>query len=443
MQTLLEVKEGQLLQSGIFPSLAPNQQALWRDAINVVFIDGRVETLRGRTLLHSFASNINAIVQANAEGERRAYVGLASGDLHYFSEGVSYRLGVIGAGGNWSLDTWGDWLVATDNVHPVKVWKNNGPDGAVTLAGPDFVRAKIVRRFANVLLAYNTSLGGQSVSWSSLSNIEDWVSTDVNSAGNFYVRDLDGDIVAAETFGRSAVAFYTENTMGFTEFVGAPFYFTNKVRLTGIGAVGRNAVCDANGKHYGAINRWLETNFDRTRGEEVSAFHDPARRSVLFAFPCKDGIFRELAFAYAPTPCWTKHKLDVRSASSRGVFDQSLVGVGADLSLWDIGYADNGVALPTLLTSAFQNVGKRNMLKLWDMLQVDFELVGLVEIRFGFSEYPVDADIEWGAWAPLARENWIGRESNYLVCEIRASALYGHWSISGMTVFGELTGYVQ
>lgn len=463
MQPLIDVQQGQVLQSGIYPSLAPNQQALWRDAENVLFVDGRVEKMHGWEVQHTYPTVVNALTQGYADSERRVYAGLPT-ELWVYKDGVNTRLGSgFAAGSRWSLVTWGTWLIATNNLDHVKVWKNGAADTAADLAGvvaKTITRAKIVRRLANFILLYNTSMGGQRVDWSDLSDPETWVPDVANAAGGITIRDLDGNITAAEPLGK-VIAFYTEDSMGITEWIGGDSVFSNQVVLNGVGSVGQNAVTQVNNTHYGvsrrgiwnsdgvsytymddpAVNRWLQANVDWTKGDEVVTVHLEARRMVGFFFKCLDGQVRGLGLNYLGKS-WTKLKANVTAAVEAQVFTQPVFAIGTDLVFWDLGNDAGAAAVVTTLTTAFTDGGDRNFYKLWDKLVLEADVQGTFEVRFGYAETPKDSAITWAAWQPFNRELYPDQESPYLVVQFRSLTLGDRWAIEGFTLFGELSGAV-
>ena len=162
MQSLISLREIEYVQSGIFPALAPNQLALWRDGENIDFTEGAIEKSKGWTVepgttVGGQTYEINALAQAAPETERRIYSGLggaAYSALRVWDSGVGRDLGHAYANGQWSLETWGTWLLATNDVDPVQVWKG-GVSGAAALAGVAVSRAKIVRKLANHVILYN------------------------------------------------------------------------------------------------------------------------------------------------------------------------------------------------------------------------------------------------------------------------------------------------
>jgi hypothetical protein len=233
MRKLVDLNDGQMLERGIFPSLAENQTELWKTSSNVEFLSRKVKKAVGFTLNNN-SGTIYAIAQAFVDDQQRAYFATAS-SLWYNQIGVTFNIGNgYDISGFWSLETWGNFLLATNEVDPPQVWKNTGM--AEDLAGFTGVRAdrryRLFKKFKNHMLAFF----GQQFDFSSESNIELWVPDVDNSAGGLFIRDLDSDVIAACPLGAD-MAVYAGDSMSIIRYVGAPLYFGIEPAIDGIGAV--------------------------------------------------------------------------------------------------------------------------------------------------------------------------------------------------------------
>lgn len=454
MRKLLELKDGQVISSGTYKSLAKGQDALWKDSENFLFFDQAAEKMPGWTNYKTKASPVLALEQAYIDGERRTYYAVA-GQVFKDAYGTEVSLGSgFGGSGYWSMTPWGNWLIASNDFDKPKVWKNTG--SLVDLANYPQARARLLKKWKNHLMAYTN----QTLLWSSESAPEVWAASAQNSAGDIYVRDLDGDIIAAQPLG-GAFAVYSSDTMIIQQYLGKPFYFGFPgTPINGIGAVSDSAIIPANNKNYGlsrkgffvtdgvgfsligspAINRWFKANMDWDNARRVVGLHWESIEHVCWWFPCKDGQVRGLAYRYADG-AWAPLRQNVSAAADQQVFDYPLIATGNSWGFLGQGIDGGGSALPASLQSFPAHCGEEEREKVWDLLRVGKEITGVVEFRLGFSN-DIEEEPDWTDWGTLQEENWInGRSSVYLTLDFRANASGSSLRLGSMSLHGEMGAY--
>lgn len=460
MKPLIQLKDGQLIQAGIKPSLPAVQDKLWKDASNVIFGDQSAEKAKGIAYLGGTIEPITGMAQAFVSGQQRVYLGTPT-RLYKYATGSTVALTGTFTGQRWSMIAWGTWLLATNDVDPVQVCKDTG--AAVALANVPVTHARIIRKLYRPIIFY-----GQTAAWPRLTDIEAWATPDpTGRAGNFPIRDLDSDIIAVEALGEQ-LAFYTKNKMGLVSYIGGQEVYGFKVRLEGIGSIGLNAVIPVGVRHFGMsatgfwvtdgsgfdsidnpdINRLFDTLIDLTRGDEVVGIHVKDRSMVQWYFPSVSSGVHGLGYNYK-TGAWQHLNMPITAGLSQEVFDNPLAAAGVVWGLYDSTNDLSGNPLVSSLVSGAFDAGLPNNYKHWDMVQVNVESQGLVEVRFALHRFETignDPSDEWLPWTPLARENWIGvggRDSVYLTMELRSTGLGSAWRIGGLSVYGEEAGLAQ
>jgi hypothetical protein len=449
MQKLADINDGDMLQRGMFPDLPANQMELWRSGVNIEFGEKRVSKATGWTTTQAATGTIRALAQAYIEGLRRIYYALDD-KVYRWEYGVATQIGSgFGGMGYWNLEPFGAFLLATNDYDKPKVWKNAGV--MVDLAGVRQPRFRLIKKHMNHVLGYY----GQSVDWSAKSNPELWEPDDDNDAGGQFIRDLDSDIIAAQPLG-AAFGIYSFDKLVLQQYTGDPLYFGFRLAIDGVGAVSDSAIIPVGARHYGMgpkgvfmtdgvghqyidtpqIKKWILSHIDKQDARRTVGVHDEVKTTVKWWFPCNDDVIRGVSFNYS-TQAWSILEQPVTAATGHEVYDSPIVASG-DTWGFMTGADMGNSAMPTsLLTFPFHG-GDRGRFKLWDMLQTDLEGSGL-EVRFGFSDKP-SAPPEWTAWQPLTYEHWPNRDSVYITLEFRSTALGVDWSITGMSLHGELTG---
>lgn len=469
MQTIAQIQDGDMLTQGLFPSLAPNQLALWRDGSNVRFEEGRAFKSPGwvteptSVIVAQPVYDIVGLVQGFTDGLRRIFYGTTNGynSLNLYDDGVYRLLGEGYSAGRWSMITFGTWMIATNDVDVPQIWKA-GVAGAVALGGVNFLHAKIVRKLANHVFFLNLDTGGQRVQWTNASDPETSTSTIDNSAGGIDVRDLDGDIYACEPIG-DALAFYSQDMMGTIVFTADSLDFNVSVKLQGIGAVGPCAVVARGTLNYGlgrkgfwqtdsfqfayihspAVQKYLDSVIDWQQAETVVGFHFEKRNTIEWHFTNLNGAREGLAFNYEKGG-WTKLAFPITAAIEEQVFSFPVVALGRELAFYGNSYDEDDAALTANLRTTLFDAGKPDNFKIWECVLTNITSQGDVDIRFGFSPTQLDADIEWTAWQNITRENFIpeAREAPYACFEVRAQGLSSEFEISGINLLGEIGGYI-
>lgn len=126
------------------------------------------------------------------------------------------------------------------------------------------------------IIGLNTNSSSREFLWSDADDVDDWVPTTINTAGDLLIREFDTPIRAAVPLG-DRIAVYGDNQMALINFIGAPFIFGYQMGPTGVGAVSKNAVVEVNRRHYGLSNK----GFFETDGVTFRYLDEPAIRKFF------------------------------------------------------------------------------------------------------------------------------------------------------------------
>ena len=274
------------IMAGLQPSLPNRTSTLWNKGQNIIFHEQSIQPAlghvpiiggTGRRITHLQSNRIDT-VPTLFWGDR---VGLYS---------WSERAGVAVRGGpytgddcdQWQIVNWGRQVVATNGVDPVQVF-----DPAlgifIPLTGTTFSSADILVRRNPFLIAMNLSssgpedFGDTSIAWSDADNINSWLSTPGNLAGDFFVRDMESEIVAGLPLGDDIV-FYGTDSMHRLVFRGAPNVFGVERLLEGVGPVGKHAVTEVRRMHYGFSKKGIFA----TNGFEYEFIDKPVIHDYIY-----------------------------------------------------------------------------------------------------------------------------------------------------------------
>lgn len=458
MEPLVTVGPGNELEAGIFPGVDQLSSPFWADGENIEFRKGGVDSSKGYELLSALPGTVNELAQAYHLGDKRVYS--AVGSSVYLMSSVSglSSLGNFPTVGKPYFETFGSFLLATNFVDPIMVWRNTGVLAAI--AAVPFTFAKLLHRRDNHVIALNTSNGQNAYEWCSASNIDDWTPSLADSAGNNFIRDLDSEIVAVCDIGQ-ATAVYSRETMGLIQFVGQPNVFAHTPAINGVGAVGRRSVVQFGAQNGGlnrqgifitdggsfeyvdepAVHDYLKATVDFEKGEDIRGYHNEDLSSLIFFFTTITGARRGIGFDYKKRT-FRKYTMAIEAALERQVFDYPIAALGNQLVLLNKGHSAAGAPLVKWIRTKPISAQDGSFFKIWALLKSIGQWNGAT-VKFGVmvDDNP-NGTVEWFSTQNLTFETWIDRDAVFVVMEFRADVLDSYFAFSQLQLHGGPAGAV-
>ena len=209
----------------------------------------------------------------------------------YTKWGASQTGDIVTAPGIWSLDNFGNKLIATIADGATFQWDSNAT-GATSTRATIISGAPTATQFTLVstpdrhlvCLGTETTIGTTStqddmyVRWSSQESLTTWTPTSTNTAGT--QRLADGTRIVGAIRGRDAIYVWTDTALFVMKFVGPPYTFSFQQVGTNCGLIGQSAAVEVDGTAY-----WMSENgFFRYTGQ-------------LQSLPClvEDYVYDDLA----------------------------------------------------------------------------------------------------------------------------------------------------
>lgn len=341
------------VSSGLQPDKHPLHAMLWETAENVTFFSGRVKRrVPPALLLDVGADPIRGLSQQQATNGVRWLWAASGGKVQRWFSGAAET---IIAAGTWQRDEsathlptfwdfthYGDWTIINNGSGQAQIHK---PPSSLTAFGdspPDV--AKFMKKL-NFIMALGYGARGTRVGWSDSDNIETWTPTDSNLASSLSIDDFDTPIRAAAPLGQS-ISVFAEDQMALVNYIGAPFYFGQRVVLDGIGAVGPCAVAsdgsnnvgvgqggiwwsDSSTYRYideGALHDYLQNNVNWSQAGKIQALRNDYTGCYEFFFPMGVSVDVTEGWSFDPrTGGWSK--LPALSMKvERRLFGRPLIG---------------------------------------------------------------------------------------------------------------------
>lgn len=288
-------------------------EGAWVDADHIRFVDGRPQVIGGwETVttarvggrcrgLHGWADNAGGV--RVALGTHTGLYALSGGDLTNITPaglaagaadgtgGAGYGTGAYGRGAfgaasaaafyprTWTLDNWGEHLVACPRGGPLYQWRLSGV--AVPITGAPATAAGIFVTSERILVAYGAA-GADGVAdpmlirWSDQEDNTAWTPAPTNAAGDFRLAAGSRIVRALPARGQSLV--WTDAALYAMRFLGdAEMIHSFTLLGAGCGLIGPNAAVEKDGAAY-----WLGNNgqFYVFTGGAPQPIPCPVRRHV-------------------------------------------------------------------------------------------------------------------------------------------------------------------
>ena len=234
----------------------------------------------------------------------------------YTKWGASQTGDIVTAPGLWSLDNYGNTLVATIFDGATFEWNSNATDASSTratlLANAPTAAIKTLVSTPDrhlIFLGTETTIGTTStqdemfIRWSDQESIDastSYAPSATNTAGT--QRLADGTRIVGAIRGRDAIYVWTDTALFIMRFVGAPFTFSFQQVGTGCGLIGKNAAVEVDGSAY-----WMSENgFFRYTGKleslhclvEDYVFDDLASVPRQHIYAGLNNLFGEVTWFY-------------------------------------------------------------------------------------------------------------------------------------------------
>ena len=177
-------------------------------------------------------------------------------------EGLTGADGVLLQSGKWSLDGWGEDVLAQQFNGSLYYWDTSSGLSSNLAARTNVSGAPTKSRFMLVsgddrhviCFGTETTIGTSStqdnmfIRFSDQEDPATWTPTATNTAGS--QRLTDGNQINAAVRSRGVILIYTDTALYQMQFIGPPFTFGFRQLGTNCGAVGINAAVDVNGIAY-------------------------------------------------------------------------------------------------------------------------------------------------------------------------------------------------
>ena len=452
--------------AGMFPDKVSSAPYIWDDGQDVIFSKEDVRSAGQRSLVLTITTARGLSALRRQSGVQELFYGTLTEIYRSVALGGPTSVGsgfttaqhetATGLAGHWQFAPWGEWMLASNGASRIQVSKagaafaNLQQGGTTPLA---ITSARLLNRFGAYILAANTNVGTTSVHWCSDDNPEDWIPSEINTAGDYVIRDADSELVCSCELA-DKLAYYTRASMSVVTYIGAPFVFSFSKALKGIGAWGGKSVAAAGRRNYGwgpqgmwetdgvsftfiddeVVRVWLATRLYRAQASKIVAYHNEDRHCIEWSYPTTaSGENAETIVFDYQTRSWHRSSRPFSAALDREVFGYAMTANGTTL----FAEGSGAYGTPLLLSKplAFGDPGQEFFLS-------DIRVIheGTLTVTVGL----MDDLNETTTWLPAASlaDNWdnveVFRTARFFRIKIEGATA---WRVTSVLFYGKAMGY--
>lgn len=343
--------------------------------------------------------------------------------------------GITFLANQWSLDNWGEDLLAVRRGSQLFHWDANASSvpvrASVVGTGPTRINYVVVSPNDRHVLALGTNEFATStynpllVRWSDQEDYTNWQPSVSSTSGE--IQLVDGTEIIGGIRSRNAIHIWTDKAMYGLQFVGPPFIFNNTQLGTNCGLIGPHAAITLNGTTYwmgynnfyafsGSVQRLnctlrrdLYDSFNMAQKDKVYAGTNSEFNEVIWLYPSSGSLEPDKYVIYnAAENHWVDGSMFFTTFEDRVIFDNTIttgaVSATASNYYWDnepVSVFDgDGSALSSYIESADFDISEGDDIMFLDKAIPDFDInQGSVLLTLITRQYPAGTPVTKGPYA--------------------------------------------
>ena len=482
------------INTGLYPEVFSRRIPMWETGNNIQFTEFGVEKVRGSQQAFDVGSGepIRGLVQNVVGTDPYIYAGdlqklyeynvnslaLATRGTGYtlledsggavwdtgsstWDTGLSIWDGASTFASSWSMVNYGAFILATNGVDAPQIQKGVGTNFINVLGMGTVTTAEIFIKRGPHVLAFNTNISDREFIWSDADNLDDWVASADNLAGQLEIRELKTAIKAAAPIG-GRIAVYGEDQMFVVNYLGNDLVFGYQPAINGVGAVSKHAIVPVGRKNYGlssqgffvtdgssfdyiddpAMRHWFQNNINTTQSRKVVGWHDEEETQIRWYFPSTTTkISQAVSYNYVKN-VWSFLSGDRSAGDERRVIGTPITGTETGLVRYEsTGNNEDTTAISCFVRSKPMDLGDADRVKELDSIRIGFRGMGL-QYRIGWSEAE-DGPIYWLAATDMEQGfnfHNLRTSGRWLYLELLSDTLNAEWEVMSLEVIGRAEG---
>jgi hypothetical protein len=380
---------------------------------------------------------------------------------------------------DWTLDNWGEVLLACPRNGPIFNWApSQGYGNAAMIAQAPIVNSGMfVAMPQRQIMAWGSTYTGiqdpLQIRWCDIGNYNDWTATITNQAGGYSIPT--GSLIVRGIQGPTQQYWFTDIDVYVSQYTGPPYvYGFNKVG-SGCGLIAQKAVCMLHSTMYWMSQKqffvlsgtnaaqtipctvWdfvfqnLNLNYvDNIRAAPNSMFNEvnwffPSTASTTGecdAYVCFNVLYNEWDYGYLSRSAWIDQSVLGGPLGTQNYYD------AASATPWtsNVFQHETSYNLANLPMNAYFKTGYFTLSNGNDLVFVDWLLPDMkwgeysqapnasLEMTFYVTDYPGDTPVQYGPYTITANTPYIEPRfrGRYVQIEVASNDLNSFWRLGSM-----------
>jgi hypothetical protein len=334
-----------------------------------------------------------------------------------FSYGVARPdIGSYTPATTWSLDTWGEYLVAcsTKDGRLLEWQLNTASDAAAITNAPTSCTGLVVTQ-ERFIFALGASGNPRKVAWCDQENNTIWTPAATNQAGDFELTTI-GSLMCGKRI-RGATILFTDVDVHTATYIGPPFIYAFERVGTGCGVISKQSVAVTDNACIWMSNSgfWIYdgfvkplpsdvgdyvfSNINNTQSSKVYSVHISSYGEIWWFYPSagSNEVDSYVSYNYRETH-WAVGTLARTCGTDRGIFSNPLM-VSADGYLYEHEVGFNYDSQNVFAESGPVELGAGDRVLSLTELIPDEKTAGNVQVRLSTKFYPNSVEYNHGPYS--------------------------------------------
>lgn len=371
---------------------------------------------------------------------------------------------------NWTLDHWGEVLLACPTDGPVYAYS---PDSGFSVAvrildAPEINGGIFVSQPAQILVAWASSVGGVqdplTVNWSDAGDYTNWTVSSQTQAGGY--RLPTGSKIVGGVAGPNFGILWTDVDVWAMDYIEVPLVFGFNNLGSNCGMIGRHATATLNSTVY-----WMSQNkFCLLNGETVQTipctvwdfvFQDIDMTVTDKFFAASNSLFNEVAFYFASasggtgeidsyvkynvdTQVWDEGRLDRTAWVDQSPVGQPIGGASNGfIYQHEVSPDADGQPMNSWFKTGYFSVGDGENLMFVDWILPDFKWGysggsqgAVVQMTLSTTDYPNGAVKSQGPYSVTDQITFVNTRlrGRFMALQIASNDLGSFWRLGGIKI---------
>jgi hypothetical protein len=324
-------------------------------------------------------------------------------------------LGSVTPATTWSMDTWGEYLVACSSKDgKLLEWQLNVANDAVAITNAPTSCTGLIVTQERFLFALGASGNPRKVQWSDQENNTVWTPAVTNQAGDFELTTT-GSIQCAKRI-RGTTILFTDVDVHTATYIGPPYIYSFDRVGTGCGVISKQAVAATDnaciwmsGSGFWTfdgfvkpltsdVSDYIFTNLNTTQSSKVYCVHNSAFGEVWWYYPSQASNENDsyVTYNYRENH-WSIGTLDRTCGTDRGIFSNPIL-VSSDSYVYEHEVGYNYDSQTIFAESGPIELGAGDRVMTLTRLIPDENTAGDVRARFSTKFYPNSTEYNYGPY---------------------------------------------